>query len=203
MSRNVIHLGRVLRSLRKAAGMSQTDLAKRAGIARTVVVELEQGSDARCFSGYTEQLASVFGKDILDLGRFWLLSSLEGLQDEADKVAEKIAADIGGKRDGLLEEARQGRGAIHPDGEQQMKLTWRRHPNYGHPHTRGNQVVGGGSFLATLLIAAEQPGPVSMIMVRERTEKRLLAKARRVLAAWERKHSRVTGEARLTVLPIR
>ena len=104
MTRNVIHLGRVLRSLRKAAGMSQTDLAKRAGIARTVVVELEQGSDARCFSGYAAQLASVLGKDILDLGRFWLLSSLEGIQDEADKVAERIVAEIEGKRAGLLAE---------------------------------------------------------------------------------------------------
>jgi hypothetical protein len=84
-----------------------------------------------------------------------------------------------------------------------MKLTWRRHPNYGHPHRRGNQVVGGVTFEATLLIAAEQPGPISMIMVAARTEKRLLRTARHMLTVWERRHNRSDGEALLTVLPVR
>lgn len=84
-----------------------------------------------------------------------------------------------------------------------MTLTWRRHPNYGNPHERGGRVVGGGSFMATLLITTEQPGPLSMIMLTARDEPRLLAKARRVLSAWQLKHKGSDGKALLTVLPIR
>ena len=45
-----------------------------------------------------------------------------------------------------------------------MKLTWRRHPNYGHPHKRGDQVVGGGTFEATLLIVAHS-GPLRALIL--------------------------------------
>ena len=81
-----------------------------------------------------------------------------------------------------------------------MKLEWRRHPGYGN--TKDSHVVGGGSFLATLMIEAVQPGPVSMLMVWARSEKRLLRRARVMLTEWEQKHRCSDGEALLTSLPI-
>lgn len=81
-----------------------------------------------------------------------------------------------------------------------MKLTWRRHPGYGN--TKDSHVVGGGSFLATLWIEALQPGPVSVIVIHECSEKLLRRKGDRSLGKWERRHHCTEGTAIGTILPI-
>ena len=81
-----------------------------------------------------------------------------------------------------------------------MRLTWRRHPGYGD--TKTSHVVGGGRFAATLMIVAEQPGPVSMIVLYERSEKLLRRKGDKSLRKWERRHHCTDGTATGIILPI-
>ena len=93
-----------------------------------------------------------------------------------------------------------------------MKLTWHRHPNFGNPHPCRRSDRARCKFEGTLFIAASANaserawglpcGPVSMIVLAERSEKRLVPKADRSRAKWERRQNRVDGTAELTSYPV-
>ena len=92
------------------------------------------------------------------------------------------------------------------------------HRYYGHEvktHVRGTPRGRGFTFSATLMMVPEQFdgvltedekarwfGLITTVNIHERSEKRILAKARRGIAAWERKHNLSVDLAYLTILPI-
>ena len=104
MDKNVIEIGQVLRSLRRAAKLSQADLSKKTDIPRTVIAEIEGGSSSRSFGSYAASFAKAFGQQVWDLERFWILSASARLEADMEKANEQLANQLSQH----YEETRQG-----------------------------------------------------------------------------------------------